>query len=442
MLMTNNEKKRFLRGLLFAAAVIFIYVLITNLHSLGVRIIAFFNLFSPLIIGVLFALILYKPMKGINGFFMMLKRKSKLKYHLPDRAIKMISLVLTFVFALLLLYFIANSVVPQIVVSFKSIFDSIDFYYPAALEYLENLGFDTSEIETLIEKINLQSIWQALTANADKIFDTAFGAVNGIATLVTTVFTASIFSVYVLSNYENLKRQTGKMLLAYFKPKTAEKIKSVGMLTVTTFLNFFSGQCLEAVILGIIFFIAMSIFGFPFATVISVIIALTAIIPYVGAFLGCAVGVILIFMQDPMKALLFIVMFLVIQQLENNLIYPRVVGTSVNLPAIWTFTALIVGGALFGVVGMLFFIPLTSVLYTLLKNDVNYRIKKKYGEKADDMIVKELLPASEVSSDKTSEGTSKENGNFEAAKSDEEIADAVEKENSDITCENDSEKTE
>lgn len=231
------------------------------------------------------------------------------------------------------------------------------------------------------------------------------------------------------------------MLLAYFKPKTAEKIKSVGMLTVTTFLNFFSGQCLEAVILGIIFFIAMSIFGFPFATVISVIIALTAIIPYVGAFLGCAVGVILIFMQDPMKALLFIVMFLVIQQLENNLIYPRVVGTSVNLPAIWTFTALIVGGALFGVVGMLFFIPLTSVLYTLLKNDVNYRIKKKYGEKADDMIVKELLPASDAPSGKSSERMSKENEKAEAAEDGEKTADAADKKNSDIVCENDSEKS-
>ncbi len=375
--MNRDEKKKFLRHLLFAAAVILIYVLITNLHSLGVRIMGFFKLFSPLIIGVLFALILYKPMKGINGFFLFLKRKSRFKRHLPDRAIQTISLTLTFLLALLVLYFIANSVVPQIVLSFKSIFSSIENYYPAALAYLESLGLDTTEIELLIEKINLESIWNALTANADKIFNTAFGAVNGIATVLTTGVTAVIFSVYVLSNRETLKRQTGKVLLAYFKPKTAKKIRDIGMLVVTTFLNFISGQCLEAVILGCIFFFFMSIFGFPFATVISVIIALTAIIPYVGAFLGCAVGVVLIFMQDPMKALLFIGMFLVLQQLENNLIYPRVVGTSVNLPAIWTFTALIVGGALFGVVGMLFFIPLTSVFYTLLKNDVNHRIRKK-----------------------------------------------------------------
>lgn len=139
------------------AAVIFIYVLITNLHSLGVRIIAFFNLFSPLIIGVLFALILYKPMKGINGFFMMLKRKSKLKYHLPDRAIKMISLVLTFVFALLLLYFIANSVVPQIVVSFKSIFDSIDFYYPQRL----NISKISDSIRLKSRRLSKKSIFRA-----------------------------------------------------------------------------------------------------------------------------------------------------------------------------------------------------------------------------------------------------------------------------------------
>jgi predicted PurR-regulated permease PerM len=127
----------------------------------------------------------------------------------------------------------------------------------------------------------------------------------------------------------------------------------------------------------------MTVFGFPYAPVISVVIGVTAFIPYVGAFIGCIVGVLLIMMVSPMRALIFVVMFLIIQQLENNLIYPRVVGGSIGLPAMWTFAALIIGGAVYGVVGMLVFIPLASIIYTLVKNDVSARLKAKKAKAAE-----------------------------------------------------------
>ncbi len=375
--MNERDKKRFKLGLLFAAAVFFLYEIIINLHTLGSRIISFVALFSPLVIGVLVALILYKPMREINRFLLMIKKRSRAKHTLSDRVISKISLVLTLLLALLLLYFVGNSVIPEIVESFRNIVSSFETYYPSALAFLDRHGIPTDDLRELVNKIDFDAVWKTITENATKLFDTVVGAVNGIANVITTIVSAAIFSIYVLANRENLKRQTAKVLAAYFKPKTAAKIRYVGMLVITTFSNFFSGQCLEAIVLGVIFFVAMTIFRFPYAVVVSVIIAITAIIPYVGAFLGCAVGAFLIFMQSPMEALFFIGMFLIIQQLENNLIYPRVVGTSVNLPAIWTFTALIVGGALFGVAGMLFFIPATSVLYTLLKSDVNFRLRKK-----------------------------------------------------------------
>lgn len=375
--MKNNRKRQFREGLLFAAAVILIYVLITNFRSLGSGIMGAFWLFSPIIIGVFIALVLYKPMMAINGFFLFIKKKSKLKRHVPDKIIKTVSITLTVILALLVLFFVGNSVIPQIIVSFRSIFTSLDTYYPQVIRYLEKLGFDKADVEGLISQIDLNKIWEAFTDNANRIWQTAIGAVNGIANVLTTLTSALIFSIYLLSNLETLKRQTKKLLAAYFKPNTAAKILGVGKLTVVTFLNFFSGQCVEAVILGTIFFIVLSIFGFPYATVISVIIGFTAIIPYVGSFIGGAVGVLLILLRDPMQAVFYLIVYLTIQQIENNFIYPRVVGTAVNLPAIWAFVAIVLGGVLFGVVGMLFFIPVASVLYTLLRNDVNARLRKK-----------------------------------------------------------------
>ncbi len=374
------EKRRFRNGLLFAAAVILLYTAITNLNSLGGRIVSFFAIFSPLIIGVLLAMILITPLRGLERLFFLLKKKSKAKHKLPDKVISIISLTLTYLLAVLLLFFLGNSVVPQIVESFRSIVSSLESYYPQALSYLEGLGFETDVLREWLSKIDLGEIWKALTANATTIINTARDTVNGVFTALITILSAVIFSAYILANRDNLSRQANKLLRAYFRPATADRLRHIGKLVLRTFSKFFSGQCLEAVILGTIFFIAMTVFRFPYAIVISVIIAVTAIIPYFGAFISLAIGALLICMQSPMKALLFIVMFEIIQQLENHLIYPRVVGASVGLPAIWTFTALVAGGAMYGVVGMILFIPLASVLYSLLREDVNFRLSRPKGE--------------------------------------------------------------
>ena len=164
---------------------------------------------------------------------------------------------------------------------------------------------------------------------------------------------------------------------AYLPEKAFAKTMKVLALCNHNFAKFISGQCLEAVILGTLFVICMSIFGMPYAVLVGVLIAFTALIPIVGAFIGCAVGAFLILMVSPIKALIFVIMFLVLQQLEGNLIYPKVVGNSVGLPAIWVLVAVSVGGSMFGIVGMLVFIPLMSTVYALLKENVNSRNKKK-----------------------------------------------------------------
>ena len=187
-----------------------------------------------------------------------------------------------------------------------------------------------------------------------------------------------VFACYILLQKEKLLYQLRKLLEAFLPEKAAEKIWYVGQLTEKIFSNFITGQCVEAVILGAMFAVTLSIFKFPYALLIGVLIAFLALIPIFGAFIGCVLGAFLILMVDPIKALIFIVIFLVLQQIEGNLIYPRVVGGSVGLPAIWVLAAVTIGGSLMGVLGMLIFIPLVSVFYTLLKQTVNRRIEEKY----------------------------------------------------------------
>jgi predicted PurR-regulated permease PerM len=209
--------------------------------------------------------------------------------------------------------------------------------------------------------------------------------VSSIISSVVNFIIAFVFAVYILAQKEKLSGQVRRVMQAYLPEKTVERVQKVSSLLYTNFSNFITGQCLEAVILGGLFVICMSILRLPFALVIGILIALTALIPIAGAFIGCAVGVFLILIEDPVQALVFLVLFFVLQQIEGKLIYPKVVGNFVGLPGIWVLFAITVGGSLFGIVGMLVFIPLTATVYTLLREDVGKRIalkKQKAGRKS------------------------------------------------------------
>lgn len=381
--MEGFNKNKFKTALLFAAAVILIYAAITNVSSLAGFCLTFISLLSPLLSGVLLALVLGTPMKMFENFFEFLNRKSRFKKKLPEKAIVLISLVLAYLLAIAALCFVIMILAPAVLDSINEIIANVKRLYPHAIAFLSNNGFDTAELDAMLKNVNFDTIWSALTSNAGTIFNTLIHSVNGIITILANLVTTIIFSIYLLANKRTLRRQSRKIISAYFPEEKAPKARYVTDLIINTFSKFFSGQCLEAIILGLIFFIVLSLTGFPYAPVISLIIGITAFIPYVGAFIGCAVGVLLILMQSPMRALIFVIVFLIIQQLENNLIYPRVVGTSIGLPAMWTFAALIVGGAAYGVVGMLVFIPVTSIIYTLIKQDVNSRIRAKNAKKAE-----------------------------------------------------------
>ena len=194
---------------------------------------------------------------------------------------------------------------------------------------------------------------------------------------VVNLFVALVFSFYILAQKEKLGDQLKRVMHAYFSQGLYERALEVASLANRNFSNFITGQCMEAVILGCMFFLCMTVLRMPYALLVGCLIAITALIPIVGAFIGCGVGAFLLLMVSPMQALVFVVMFLILQQVEGNLIYPHVVGSSVGLPSIWVLAAVSVGGSLLGVAGMLLFIPLTSVLYALFREFVYQRLREK-----------------------------------------------------------------
>lgn len=211
---------------------------------------------------------------------------------------------------------------------------------------------------------------------AGSVVNSTITAAKSIVSGLTTFFIAFVFAIYILLQKEKLGVQAKKVLFAFVRRGRAEATVEVLSLTYNTFSSFLTGQCVEAVILGSMFAVSMTILKLPYALLVGVLIAFTALIPIFGAFVGCGVGAFLIFMVDPMKALIFVVLFLVLQQVEGNLIYPHVVGNSVGLPSIWVLAAVSIGGSLMGVVGMLIFIPIVSVVYALFREIVYLKLKK------------------------------------------------------------------
>ena len=274
-------------------------------------------------------------------------------------------------------------VIPQLGQTLVSLGRNIRRFIPQAMIWLEDLFENNQEILALISEMDMSwdkminSVLEFFKSGVGNVFDSTISVATSIVGSVTTFVIAFVFACYILLQKEKLHVQMKKILFAYLPERRVENILGVCSLTYKTFSNFLTGQCVEALILGTMFFVVMGIIRLPYALLVGVLIAFTALIPIFGAFIGCAVGAFLILMVDPWKAVIFVILFLVLQQIEGNLIYPKVVGNSVGLPSIWVLAAVSIGGSLMGVVGMLVFIPLVSVIYTLLRGDVYKRLGEK-----------------------------------------------------------------
>lgn len=360
-----------------------LYVFLSHLGAVGTFFRFLYKVLQPFIIGGLIALFLNTPMNALERLFTRLEEKWHVKPHRKTKAV--LALVLTIVLALLLLTFIANSIIPQVFESLKSLVIALpNTIIPKLIEWLKKLdsyGINTDQLVAWLTDIKLQELLSGMSTDFVSTLasgaTTIGGVVGGLISGTFTGVLSVIFAIYVLATKKSLGQQIKRFSYAYMKKSFVDKAVELCSLTGETFSHFISGQCLDAVLLGILLFIAMTIFRFPYALPVSTFAVVTAIIPYIGSFLACVFGALLMVVNNPLQALLFIVLFIVVQQIDNNFFYPRVVGNSVGLPAIWTFAAVIIGDSLFGVVGMLLFIPLFSVLYTILSDNISKRLKAR-----------------------------------------------------------------
>ena len=376
----NKETIRKIQGL-----IVFTLLLLVGLWRFDVVWSAFrflLSVLSPLLLGCAIAFVLSVPMNRIQKrLFSNVKKGSK-----AEKSAKPLSLVLALLLVTAILGLVTAVVLPELGNTIATLSSTLPEKVPVMLEKLELLFINNPQwvqyIEALEDSLNWEEIFDQMMHffrfGANTMLDSTISAAKGIASGIGTFVIAFTFACYILLQGEMLGRQSRKLIYAFLKKNHADEIVRICSLSYRIFTNFLTGQCLEAVILGFMFFVAMTIFRFPFAILVGVLIAFTALIPIFGAFIGCAVGAFLILTVNPQQAIAFIVMFLILQQLEGNLIYPKVVGGSIGLPSIWVLAAVSVGGSLFGIIGMLVFIPIVSVLYTLLKESVNKRLEQKH----------------------------------------------------------------
>lgn len=373
----NEEVKKFICA---GAVLILLYWALENVSLIFSGLSAVIALIMPFLIGGVIAFIMNVPMKQIERHILKGERYQSEKFSGIRRicayVITLLLLIVVMIAALLV-------VIPQLVYTIADIVKLIPGQVQVVQQWLMEQFEAYPQLEEQLASVRidwesvLKSAVDFVSAGTKGIISGGIGAVSSIISGVTNFFIGFVFSIYILFQKEKLSRQVKKILYAFCVKKRADKLLKVVQLANNTFANFLSGQCLEACILGSMFCVTMLIIRLPYAFLIGVVIAITALIPIVGAFIGCVVGIILIGLVSPIKAVIFAGMFLVLQQLEGNLIYPHVVGNSVGLPGIWVLVAVTLGGNLFGIAGMLTFIPICSVCYALFRIYVNDKLKEK-----------------------------------------------------------------
>ncbi len=369
--------KKTVKRLSFAAIII---VVIYWLLNDGERVQGIFNgilaIMTPFIVGAVLAFIINVPVRAFEKLLKGIKH---------DTLRRLMALVLTLLCVCLVLAGVFMLLIPEINSTLIQIYPNLEKTFNNAVVWVQKMLKDYPQIQEMLSKFDLSSFWTSvgekiisfLSSSVSALFPQAVSTVATLAGALISGFISIAFAIYAIFQKETLSRQGRKLLYAILPEKISDYIIRVLRLSNSTFSNFLSGQCVEVCILGTMFFIAMSIFRIPHAVLVSVLTAVTAFIPVVGAWFGCIVGAALIAVSDPLLALWFVLLSVVVQQLENNFVYPRVVGTSVGLSGMWILIAVGIGGEVMGVVGMFLMIPCTSVVYVLIREAVNKQLNGK-----------------------------------------------------------------
>ncbi|WP_447410147.1 AI-2E family transporter [Clostridium perfringens] len=368
----NNKIKDYIFLSTYIILLIFFFINIKDIMNFLYK---FLGILKPFIWGIAIAFILNIPVKLIeknlgNGkFFKGMKRS--------------FSITLTFLFFILAITLFILFVIPQLLSSISTLMNSIPEYLSQFEKFLEVNAINNSQSQVMMQNIinELLNMWKEILKVTSQIVGTSLGYLLdftlGITYGVINFFLALILAIYMLASKEILISQLKLIIYAFVSKNKADRIIELGKMCNEMFSKFILGQCTEALVIGVLCFIGMIILKMPYALLISVVIGVTALIPVFGAFLGTIPSAFIILIIDPIKALWFIIFIIVLQQLEGNLIYPRVVGSSIGLSALWVMFAMIVGGSLFGIIGMLIGIPIFSVVFKILKRVANRKINEK-----------------------------------------------------------------
>lgn len=329
----------------------------------------------PIFVGFVVAFIISVPMNGFQKGITRLFRKAK---HKPgEKVISLVSLLLTLMCILLVVVMIGTVLIPEIVTSVKNITALVQQKWPEWAAILSSYDIDTTPITEWFAKLEFGSMVSQVLSGAGEVINVVAGTAATTISGIVTIGFAIVIMFYVLLSKQDIARQCKKLIFAFLKREKAERVVYVAELTRTTFTKFLSGQCVESIILGLLIFLSFCVFRLPYAGLVAMLTAVCAFIPYIGAFISCGVGVILTLISNPSQAILCFVVYEVVQFVENQFIYPHVVGTSVGLSPLWTLLAVILGGKLFGLMGMIFFIPVLGVIYTLIRERTNQKLRDK-----------------------------------------------------------------
>ena len=351
----------------------FLLILFVNFSKIIAFLGKVISIFSPFLLGIILAFVL-----NVLNNFIEKKIFGKIKPSKIWNKIKRpLCITLSLILVFLTIFFVMNLLIPQLKNSASLFTDTLPAYKEDIIGILNKFDVDESTVNKVGEYLDNfgKVITDYIKGNSKDVITVTTEVATSVVNIISKGIITLVFAIYMIAQKETLSRQINKVMKAYLKPKTINKINTVGTLANKTFSNFVTGQCLEALIFGSLVFVGMLIFRFPYASTIGVLLGFTALIPIFGAFIGTAVGFILIMMVSPVKAILFVVFIIVLQQIEGNLIYPRVVGKSIGLPGMWVLLSVTVGGSIGGILGMLIATPLCSLLYALFTRMINDRLK-------------------------------------------------------------------
>lgn len=367
--------KKLKHNFLLVAFGVALYAILMNIGAVYGVLGKILQLSLPVVIGFVLAFILNVPMKGFEKLFSKLFKKSKKEP--KKKAISIISLCLTLICVIFVIAIIATMLIPELISSIESLYRLVAKKAPEWIEMLKSYDIDTTKLSEWFSSLNFESLISKVTNSAGTIITSVVGFASSAVSGVTQFLISVIIAIYILLSKDKLSNQIKILIDAHLKKKTADKIYHICSLVNNTYSKFLSGQCIEACILGVLIFISFTIFRIPYASLIGVLTAVCAFVPYIGAFASCFIGAFLILLVNPSQVIICVIVYLVVQFIENQFIYPNVVGNSVGLSPLWTLIAVLIGGSLMGLFGMIFFIPLCAVLITLLKEHTNRVIEKK-----------------------------------------------------------------